>query len=202
MSQSPIIVGLLHSLSGPMANAEKHVLSALRMAIDEINQKGGILGRQVQAIVEDGQSAPEQFAQKAEKLIKFDRVYTIFGCWTSSSRKAVKPVVEKYQSLLWYPIQYEGLEQSEHIIYTGSCLNQQIYPAVTWALSQGWRNTFLIGSDYVFPRTANSLIRTLVVQGGGTIVDEQYVPLDADNFAEIVNLIRSEKIDSLPLGCC
>jgi len=178
-----------------MANVEKHVLSASSMAIDEINQKGGVLGRQVQAIIEDGQSVPELFAQKAEKLIKLDRVSTIFGCWTSSSRKAVKPVVEKHQSLLWYPIQYEGLEQSEHIIYTGSCLNQQIYPAITWALSQGWRNAFLIGSDYVFPRTANSLIRALVVQGGGTIVDERYVPLDVTNFEEIVALIRSKEID-------
>jgi hypothetical protein len=98
-----------------------------------------------------------------------DGVSTIFGCWTSSSRKAVKPIIEKYQSLLWCPIQYEELEQSGNIMFTGSCLNQQFYPAVTCTLSQGWRDTFLVGSDYVFPRTADSLIRTIVVQGGGTV---------------------------------
>jgi len=178
-----------------MASAEKHVLSATIMAIEEINQSGGLLGQQIQAIVKDGRSDPQCFAEQAETLLTVDKAVALFGCWTSSSRKAVKPVVERHRSLLWYPIQYEGLEQSPHIIYTGSCLNQQICPAVEWALAQGVRRVFLIGSDYVFPRTANSLIQTIVVQSGGQVVHEQYVPLSWDDFAGTIDLIRSADVD-------
>jgi urea ABC transporter urea binding protein len=195
MGQSPVSVGLLHSQSGPMSSAEKHVLSALVMAIEEINKLGGILGRPVRAIVEDGRSDARFFSDRAEKLVVSDKVSAIFGCFTSSSRKAVKPVVESHQSLLWYPVQYEGLEESSNIIYTGSCLNQQITPAVEWALDQGVRNVFLIGSDYVYPHTANGLIRTLLVQSGAQVVGESYHHLGGGEFQSVVKEIRDRAPD-------
>ncbi len=185
-----IRVGVLHSLTGTMANNERHLVNAAVMAIDELNQSGGVLGRQIKAVVKDGASDPAVFAMQAEKLLKEEKVTAIFGCWTSASRKAVKPIVEELNSILWYPVQYEGLEQSPNIIYTGSCLNQQIEPAINWALSSGKQKSFLLGSDYVFPRTANSLIRMLITMGGGQILGEQYVPLGSDSFEEAVKAIR------------
>ncbi len=182
---SEIRVGILQSLSGTMALSESHLVNAALLAIDEINQAGGILGRPVRALVEDGASDPEVFASKAQKLVQVDGVGSIFGCWTSSSRKAVLPVVEQKNALLWYPLQYEGLEKSKHIIYTGSCLNQQIEPAVRWALRQHKANCYLIGSDYVFPRTANRLIRALVESGGGQVLGECYQPLGTGNFEQV-----------------
>lgn len=161
-SASKIRVGVLHSLSGTMANVETRLVSAIQMAIDEINQSGGLLGKQIEAVVEDGASEPAVFEEKAKKLLQKEKVAVLFGCWTSSSRKAVKPIIEEYDSLLWYPVQYEGLEESSNIIYTGTCLNQQIEPAVNWALSKGKRNCFMVGSDYVFTRTANNLIRAQI----------------------------------------
>jgi len=188
-------VGLLHSSSGTMAVSETPLVDAVQMAVDEINQDGGVLNRQIQIIVEDGASIPHIFADKAEKLLVEEGVATIFGCWTSSSRKAVKPVIERQKSLLWYPVQYEGLEESPNIIYTGSCLNQQIEPAVSWALAGGIRRCFLLGSDYVFPRIANHLITTLVAQGGGHVLEEQYVPLDSKDFAQTVTAIKDLQPD-------
>jgi len=192
MNDSTVIhIGVLHSLTGTMAKVEKHLVDATIMAIDEINQNGGILGRQIKAVVKDGASDPAVFAVEAEKLLKEENVEAIFGCWTSASRKAVKLIVERYNSLLWYPVQYEGLEQSPNIMYTGSCLNQQIEPAVNWALSSGRQKSFLLGSDYVFPHTANSLTRALITQGGGQVVGEQYVSLGSDGFEEAVTAIKT-----------
>jgi ABC-type branched-subunit amino acid transport system substrate-binding protein len=185
-----IQIGVLHSLSGTMAISEAHLVDAVLMAIEEVNRGGGVLGRPVRPIVEDGASEPDTFAAKAEKLLAEEQVATIFGCWTSSSRKAVKPVVERHHSLLWYPVQYEGLEESPNIIYTGSCLNQQIEPAVHWALARGQRRCFLLGSDYVFPRIANRLIHALVTRGDGHVLDERYVPLGSRDFAEAVVAIQ------------
>ncbi len=178
-----------------MASDEKHLAAAAQMAVDEINEAGGVLGRQVEVVLRDGASDPTVFADKARELLAQEGVRTIFGCWMSSSRKAVKPIVEEHNSLLWYPIQYEGLEQSSNIIYTGSCLNQQIEPAVAWALSQGKRRCFLVGSDYVFPRTANSLIRALASQGGGSAIAERYVPLGSRDLAEVADEIAKARPD-------
>ena len=151
-SGEPIKVGILHSRTGTMAISEGAVIDATLLAIDEINANGGVLGRPVAAVVEDGASDWPTFAAKAEKLITQDKVCTIFGCWTSASRKTVLPIVEKHDHLLFYPVQYEGLEQSPNIIYTGAAPNQQIIPAVKWAVSaKNKKKFFLIGSDYVFP---------------------------------------------------
>lgn len=184
-------IGVLHSLTGTMANNEKYLVAAMQMAIDEINSSRGVLGCQVEMLTKDCESDPDKFATQAEILIRKENISTIFGCWTSSSRKAVKPIVEQYNSILWYPVQYEGLEQSPNIIYTGSCLNQQIEPAVQWEMSKGKRRCFLLGSDYVFPRTANSLLRQLIQDGGGTILNEQYVPMGSRDFEDALKAIKA-----------
>ncbi len=194
-SSSEIRIGILHSLSGTMAICETHLVDAALLAIDEINASGGVLGRPVRGIVADGASEADRFREQASQLIGRDQVVGIFGCWTSSSRKAVLPVVEKNGSLLWYPIQYEGLERSHHIIYTGSCLNQQIEPAVRWATKQRRRRCFLVGSDYVFPRTANRLIRALVEASGGQVVGEWYETLGRADFGEVAAQIFDAEPD-------
>mgnify|MGYP001815217399 CR=1 FL=1 len=180
-------IGLLHSLSGTMALSEQPLGDAERMALDEINQLGGVLGCRIQPVIADGGSVPETFAQQAHELLA-SGVKALFGCWTSASRKAVRPLVDAAGGLLWYPVQYEGLEESPHIVYTGSCLNQQITPATEWALANVGSRFLLLGSDYVFPRTANKLIRSLVeCRGeGGEIVAERYVTLGAQDFADVI----------------
>lgn len=159
--RQPVRIGLLHSLTGTMAVSERPLLDAEKMAIDEINGQGGVLGRPIEPVQADGASAPDLFAEEARRLLG-EGVGVLFGCWTSASRKAVKPEVEESGGLLWYPVQYEGLEQSDNIVYTGSCLNQQVFPAVEWAVAHVGRRLFLLGSDYVFPRIANRLTRLLV----------------------------------------
>src|SRR5207302_2130678 len=129
------------------------------MAIDEINAAGGVLGKKLQPIVEDGASDWPTFAEKAKKLIQSDKVACVFGCWTSASRKAVLPVFEANKALLYYPVQYEGLESSPYIFYTGATTNQQIVPALDYLKSAGKSKVYLLGSDYVFPRTANKEIK-------------------------------------------
>lgn len=188
-------VGLLHSLTGSMAISEKAVRDAEVLAIDEINKAGGVLGKQIEAVEEDGASEPSTFATKAEKLIDSDKVATVFGCWTSSSRKAVKPVFEEYGSLLWYPVQYEGMESSSNIVYTGAAPNQQIVPAIEYLLDKGYKKFFLLGSDYVFPRTANSIINAQVKAGGAEVVGEEYADMDQTDFAAIIAKIEAAKPD-------
>lgn len=179
-----IRVGILHSLSGSMAMSESHLVNAALLAIEEINQNGGVLGRPARALIEDGASSPATFRAKAQKLVNEEGVSSVFGCWTSSCRKAVLPVIEKANALLWYPLQYEGLERSKHVVYTGSCLNQQIEPAVRWALKRKRNRVYLVGSDYVFPRTVNRLIRALVESQGGRVMGESYQPLGTASFRE------------------
>jgi len=189
-------VGLIHSLSGTMAISERPLLEAELLAIDEINKTGGILGCQIEPVIMDGASAPETFAQKAQELLS-SSVKFLFGCWTSASRKAVKPIVEDAGGLLWYPVQYEGLEESEHIVYTGSCPVQQIVPAVEWVLGHIGLRIFLVGSDYVYPRTANNLIRSEVEGRKGSIVGERYVPQGGMDFASIIEEIQRQKPDAV-----
>ena len=187
---TPVKVGVLHSRTGTMAISERPVIEATLLAIDEINENGGVLGRPVEAIVEDGESDWPTFAAKAEKLIAQDKVCTIFGCWTSASRKTVMPIVEKHDHLLFYPLQYEGLEQSPNIIYTGAAPNQQIIPAVKWAVSAAHKKRFfLVGSDYVFPRCANAIIRDVAKGLNVEVVGEEYLLLGSSDVAEIVKKI-------------
>lgn len=184
-------VGLLHSLTGSMAISEKAVRDAEVLAIEEINAAGGVLGKQIVYVEEDGASEPSTFATKAEKLVDSEKVKTVFGCWTSSSRKAVKPVFEDYNSLLWYPVQYEGMEQSPNIVYTGAAPNQQIVPAIEYLIDKGYKKFFLLGSDYVFPRTANMIITAQVNAAGCEVVGEEYADMDQTDFAAIIGKIEA-----------
>ncbi|MDY7013249.1 MAG: transporter substrate-binding protein, partial [Cyanobacteriota bacterium] len=176
---SQVRVGILHSQSGTMALSEKPTIDATLMAIAEINESGGLLGCEIEPVIVDGASDAAEFERQARNLIQRQGVTTVFGCWTSATRKAVKPIFEEGKALLWYPIQYEGLESSPNIFYSGSCPNQQVEPAVTWLLQQQRKRFFLIGSDYVFPRTAHKLIRAQLKQEGGEVIAEEYVPLGA-----------------------
>lgn len=190
-----IRVGILHSLTGTMAISEQPVVDATLLAIEEINAAGGILGALIEPIVRDGRSSPTEFALAAEHLISNEHVATVFGCWTSASRKTVKPVLERHNHLLFYPVQYEGLEQSPNIIYTGAAPNQQLNPAVTWALENLGKRIFLVGSDYVYPRIANRLMAMQITALGGEIVGEHYLRLGSREVAPMVEAIRAAKPD-------
>mgnify|MGYP002780398935 FL=1 len=190
-SGDTIKVGILHSLSGTMAISEKSVVDAEQLAIKEINAAGGVLGKQIEAIVEDGASDWPTFNEKAKKLIDQDKVATVFGCWTSASRKAVLPTFESKDHMLWYPVQYEGQECSKNIFYTGAAPNQQIEPSVDWLLENKGKDFFLVGSDYVFPRTANTIIKAQVEAKGGKIVGEDYIPLGGTEVTPIISKIKS-----------
>src|SRR4028118_2120883 len=195
-SGNTIKVGILHSLSRTMAISEKSVVDAEQLAIEEINAAGGVLGKKIEAIVEDGASDWPTFAEKAKKLIDQDKVTTIFGCWTSASRKAVLPVFEEKKHMLWYPMQYEGQECSQNIFYTGAAPNQQIEPSVDWLLKNKGKEFFLVGSDYVFPRTANTIIKAQLQAKGGKTVGEDYLPLGNTEVTPIIAKIRA----ALPNG--
>ncbi|WP_226526549.1 urea ABC transporter substrate-binding protein [Metabacillus niabensis] len=190
-------VGILHSLSGTMAISEVSLRDAELMAIEEINAAGGVLGKRIEPIVEDGASDWPTFAEKARKLLQQDKVATIFGGWTSASRKAMLPVVEQNNGLLWYPVQYEGMEQSPNIFYTGATTNQQIVPAIDWMLENQGKNIFLVGSDYVFPRTANKIVNAQLKAKGGTVVAEEYTPLGHTDYNTIISKIKAEKPDAI-----
>ncbi|WP_313561442.1 urea ABC transporter substrate-binding protein [Ruminiclostridium cellobioparum] len=195
VSEDPIKVGILHSLSGTMAISEVSVKDAEMMAIEEINAAGGVLGRKIEPVVEDGASDWPKFAEKAKKLLQNDKVATVFGCWTSASRKAVLPVFEENNGLLWYPVQYEGMESSPNIFYSGAAPNQQIVPAVEWLLQNKGKKFFLLGSDYVFPRTANKIIKAQLAAQGGELIAEEYTPLGHTDYSTIVNKIKAAKPD-------
>lgn len=193
--EESVKVGILYSATGSMAISEGAVKDAEVLAIDEINASGGVLGKQIEYIAEDGASEPSTFATKAEKLIDQDKVAAVFGCWTSASRKAVKPVFEEYGSLLWYPVQYEGMESSSNIIYTGAAPNQQIVPAIDYLIEQGYKKFFLLGSDYVFPRTANMIINAQCKAKNVEVVGEEYAQMDQTDFSSIITKIESADPD-------
>lgn len=194
-SGDTIKLGFLNSTSGAMAISEQTVRDSLVMALEEINANGGILGKKIEPVVEDGASDPAVFAEKIEKLLTGDCVAAVFGGWTSASRKAMLPVVEADNGLLFYPVQYEGLEASENIYYTGATTNQQIIPAMDFLKSEGVKTLFLAGSDYVFPRTANKIIKQYAKELGIEIVGEEYVPLDDDDWTTQVAKIVEAKPD-------
>ncbi|MBO2446542.1 urea ABC transporter substrate-binding protein [Actinomadura barringtoniae] len=192
-----IKVGILHSLSGTMSISEVTVKNSEMLAIDEINTKGGVLGKKIQPVVEDGASDWPTFAQKAQKLIKKDKVATVFGGWTSASRKAMLPVFERNKALLWYPVQYEGLESSPYIFYTGATTNQQIVPGLDYLKEKGKKKIYLVGSDYVFPRTANKIIKAYAKANGMEILGEEYTPLGHTEYSTLVNKISQAKPDAV-----
>lgn len=188
---APIRIGVLHSLTGTMSASEKPLVAAVELAIQEINANGGLLGRPVEIVMADGHSDENVFASEAERLIVQEKVSALFACWTSACRKAVKPVVERHQHLMFYPMQYEGMEQSQNILYTGAAPNQQIVPGTRWAMQQFGPRVYLIGSDYIFPRTASRIIRDLVDANGGVVLAEQYLPFgNRDMNALIADLRR------------
>jgi urea transport system substrate-binding protein len=196
-SGDTIKIGFVNSLSGTMAISEQTVNKSLHMAADEINAAGGVLGKQLEVVEEDGASEPTIFAEKAEKLISSDCVAAVFGGWTSASRKAMLPVFEEKNSLLFYPVQYEGLEASKNIFYTGATTNQQILPGMDYLKSKGVTKLFLVGSDYVFPRTANKEIVAYSGANGIEIVGEEYAPLGHTDFSTIVNKLKSSGADAV-----
>ena len=188
-------VGVLQSLSGTMAISEVPLQDAELLAIDQINAKGGVLGKTIVPVNEDGASDPSTFAQKATKLIEDDKVVTVFGGWTSASRKAMLPVFQKFHSLLWYPVQFEGNECSPNIMYSGAQPNQQALPALTWAEGKGYKSYFLLGSDYVYPRTANLILKKHIAHDGMKLAGEEYVPLGGTDFSSIIAEIQQTKPD-------
>ena len=180
--KEPIRVGILHSLSGTMAISEAPIKEVVLMAIGEINKAGGVLGRKVAPVIEDPASNWDLFAEKSKKLLLQDKVAAVFGCWTSVSRKSVLPVFEKNNGLLFYPVQYEGEECSKNVIYTGATINQQATPAIDYLMSPeggGKQKFYLLGSDYVYPRTTNKILRlylTKVKKVPESAIAEEYTP--------------------------
>jgi urea transport system substrate-binding protein len=197
VTDTEVTVGQLHSATGTMAISETGSIQAERLAIEQINAMGGILGRKIKIIQEDGASDWPNFAEKAKKLLANDRVAAIFGCWTSASRKAVLPVVEKENGLLYYPTFYEGLEQSKNVIYTGQEATQQILAGLDWVVREKKaKSFFLVGSDYIWPRTSNKIARKHIENViKGEVVGEEYYPLGNTQFGSLINKIKLKKPD-------
>jgi urea transport system substrate-binding protein len=188
----PVKVGVLHSLSGTMAISEVSIKDICEMAFEEINAKGGIAGRQIQPVIEDPASNWDLFAEKAKKLLLQDKVAVVFGCWTSVSRKSVLPVFEKNNGLLFYPVQYEGEECSRNVIYTGAAVNQQAQPAVQHHLDEGKKKFYLLGSDYVYPRTTNKILRAMLLAKGipSKNIMEEYTPFHHQDYQTIIAKVK------------
>lgn len=191
----PIKIGVLHSLSGTMAISEVSLRDVVLMAVDEINAAGGVLGSQIQPVVVDPASDWDLFAEKAKQLLLQDKVSVVFGCWTSVSRKSVLPVFEQNNGLLFYPVQYEGEECSRNVFYTGATPNQQLIPAAEYLMSKeggGFRKFYLLGTDYVFPRTANKILRAMLLAKGIPAADimEEYTPFHHQDYQTIIGKIK------------
>jgi len=205
-AQDTVKVGVLHSLSGTMAISETSLRDILLFTFDEINAKGGVLGKKIEPVVVDGASNWPLFAEKAKQLLEENKVATVFGCWTSVSRKSVLPVFEKDKGLLFYPVQYEGEELSHNIFYTAEAVNQQATPAVDYLLAQGKKKFYLLGSDYVYPQTTNLVLLEYLLSkgvpldniGGGFKKDEsgkiisagKYTPFGHTDYQQIVSEIK------------
>ena len=194
-SKDPIKVGVLHSLSGTMAISETVLKDVALMAIEEINAKGGVMGRKLEPVVVDPASNWPLFAEKARQLISQDKVAVTFGCWTSVSRKSVLPVYEELNSLLFYPVQYEGEELSKNVFYTGAAPNQQAIPAVEYLMSKDGgsaKRWVLLGTDYVYPRTTNKILRAFLKSKGVAEADimEEYTPFGHSDYQTIIAKIK------------
>ncbi|MCB2033973.1 MAG: transporter substrate-binding protein, partial [Ottowia sp.] len=197
ITDTEVTVGQLHSATGTMAISETGSIQAEQLAIDQINAMGGILGRKIKVIKEDGASDWPTFAEKSKKLLVNDHVACVFGCWTSASRKAVLPIFEKENGLLYYPTFYEGLEQSKNVIYTGQEATQQILWGLDWAKKEkNVGKIFLVGSDYIWPRTSMKIARKHIENfQKGKVVGEEYYPLGNTNFNSLINKIKVAKPD-------
>lgn len=193
--EAPIRVGILHSNSGTLALNEQPVANATLLALEELQAQGGLLGRPIEVVIGTVGSEPEDFAEEAQRLIAEEKVEVIFGCWSSASRKAVLPILERHRHLLFYPLQYEGLEQSPYVVYTGAVPNQQLIPAVKWALDNLGSRVFLVGSDYVYPRTAHLMARDQLGVLQAELVGEEYLLLGSADVAPIIEKIRQSKPD-------
>jgi urea transport system substrate-binding protein len=199
-------VGVLHSLSGTMAISETSLRDVLLFTFDEINAAGGVMGKKIEPVVVDGASNWPLFAEKAKQLLEQDKCAVVFGCWTSVSRKSVLPVFEKNNGLLFYPVQYEGEEESQNVFYTAEAVNQQATPAVDYYLEQGKKKFYLLGSDYVYPQTTNLVLLEYLLSkgvpieniGGGFKKDEsgkiisagKYTPFGHTDYQQIVAEIK------------
>jgi urea transport system substrate-binding protein len=196
IDRRPIVVGILHSQTGPMAISERAMIDAEVLALEEINQGGGLLGRPVRWVIADGASDGPTFARQAESLIREQGASVIFGCWTSACRKSVLPVVEANGHLLVYPMAYEGLEQSPNIVYTGAAPNQQITPAVQWCHDTlRARRFFLVGSDYIWPHCVNAIAADQLAGLDAALVGEEYVPFGSTEMSAVVDRIVAAKPD-------
>ncbi|MDO8413959.1 MAG: urea ABC transporter substrate-binding protein [Gallionellaceae bacterium] len=193
--KEPIKVGILHSLSGTMAISETVLKDVALMAIEEINKSGGVLGRQLEPVVVDPASNWPLFAEKSRQLLGQDKVAVVFGCWTSVSRKSVLPVFKELNGLLFYPVQYEGEELEKNVFYTGAAPNQQAIPAVEYLMSKeggGAKRFVLLGTDYVYPRTTNKILRAFLLSKGvaDKDIDEKYTPFGHSDYQTIVADIK------------
>ncbi len=189
-------IGVLHSLSGTMAISETSLKDVVMMATDEINAKGGVLGKKIEPVVVDPASNWDLFAEKAKQLITQDKVAVTFGCWTSVSRKSVLPVFEANDALLFYPVQYEGEEQSLNVFYTAASPNEQLVPAAEYMMSEeggGFKKFYLLGTDYVFPRTANKVLKAFLKSKGvpDENIMEEYTPFHHQDYQTIVGKIKA-----------
>lgn len=191
-AEDTIKIGVLHSLSGTMAISETTLKDTVQMLVDEQNKKGGVLGKKIEAVVVDPASNWPLFAEKSRELISKDKVSAIFGCWTSVSRKSVLPVVEELNGILFYPVQYEGEESSKNVFYTGAAPNQQAIPAVDYLLKQGVKRWALVGTDYVYPRTANKILEAYLKSKGFKDEDIMisYTPFGHSDWQSIVSDIK------------
>lgn len=199
VTDDTVTVGILQSLTGTMAISEMGAVEAFRLAIAQINEEGGVLGRQIEYVLEDGASDWPTFADRARKLLRQDNVPAIFGGYTSASRKAMLPVIERENGLLFYPTFYEGLEQSPNVVYTGQEATQQTIAALNWLAEEKGAETFyLIGSDYIWPRTTNNIARTHIEEVlGGEVVGEDYYALGHTSFGSAVNRVRLRRPDAI-----
>lgn len=186
-------LGLLHSLSGTIAIAEASLVDAEKLAIEEINAAGGVMGRKIDPVVEDGASENAVFAEKARKLLDRDKVAAIVGCYTSASRKALLPVLARSKGLLYYPTYYEGQEQDARVFYPSQEATQSVIAAVEWMAREKGKTFFLVGSDYIYPRTCNKIAKPAIAHMGAKVVGEEYAPLGHTEFSSIINKIKAAK---------
>ncbi len=193
--QVPIRVGILYLRTGPLADNERAITQSTSLAIEELQARGGLLGRPLEIVLSRESAGLEEFAQEAERLIAEEKVDVLFGCWSSASRKVVLPVLQRHQHLLFYPLQYEGLEQSPYVVYTGAVPNQQLVPAVKWSLDNLGRRVFLVGSDYIYPHIANGIARDQMTALGAEVVGEEYIAFGGTDVTEVIESIRQAKPD-------
>ena len=192
LEHGAVKIGVLHSLSGTMTASERPLQELLVMLIEQKNARGGLLGRPIEPVIMDPRSDPKLYAEQARALIAEHKVAAIFGCWTSASRKEVLPVVERERSLLFYPSQYEGQESSPNIFYTGATPQQQAIPAINFLRAQGHRRFFLVGTDHIYPRTTNAVLKGYLAANGivGDMVIERYAPEGFADWRALVEDIR------------